>query len=285
MTPADRRRAVQHLQERFAVSQRRAAQLVGIARTSVRYQRKHHDDESVLDRLRTLAAERPRFGYRRLHVLLRREGQRINHKRVYRLYQAADLAVRRRPRKRAARSRGERPTIGLAPNTSWTLDFMSDALGQGRRIRVLSVLDTCTREALAIEVNTSLPSVSVIAVLDQVIGDRGRPQEIVMDNGPELTSRRLDQWADERGIQLHFIEPGKPVQNAVMESFNGRLRDACLNQHWFLDLADARRIIEDWRIDDNEIRPHSSLGYRTPKEVYQQLIRSFDGVDHVGVSE
>ena len=285
MTPADRRRAVRHLQERFAVSERRAVQLIGVARTTVRYQRRYRDDEVVLDRLRNFAVERPRFGYRRLHVLLRRDGHHINHKRVYRLYRTAGLAVRRRLRKRVARSRGERPTIGLVPNTSWTLDFMSDALSWGRRIRVLSVLDTCTREALAIKVNTSLPSASVIDVLEQAISERGQPQEIVMDNGPELTSRRLDQWADERGIRLHFIEPGKPVQNAVMESFNGRLRDECLNQHWFLDLADARRIIEDWRLDYNEIRPHSSLDYRTPKEVYQQLTRSLDDFDHVGVSE
>jgi len=138
---------------------------------------------------------------------------------------------------------------------------------------------------LAIEGNTSLPSPAVIRVLEQIIHDRGQPSEIVMDNGPELTSRRLDQWADERGIRLHVIEPGKPVQNAVMESVNGRLRDECLNQHWFLSLADARRIVEDWRLDDNQVRPHSSLGYRMPKEVYQQLTRSFDDFNHVGVSE
>ena len=251
----------------------------------VRYRTRRRDDQVIRNRLQELAVDRPRFGYRRLHVMLRREGERINHKRVYRLYQAAGLAVRRRPRKRVARSRVERSTIGAMPNARWTLDFMSDALGRGRRIRVLSILDTCTREALAIEVNTSLPSAAVIRVLEQVVGERGKPTEIVMVNGPELTSQRLDQWADERGIQLRFIEPGKPVQNAVMESFNGRLRDECLNQHWFLDLADARRIVEDWRLDYNQVRPHSSLGYRTPKEVYQQSIRSFDGVDLAGISE
>jgi len=285
MTPADRRNAVRRLQDRFAVSERRAAQLVGIARTTVRYQHRRPDDAQLLNRLRTLAVERPRFGYRRLHILLRREGQCINHKRVYRLYRAAGLAVRRRARKRVARSRVDRPAIGLVPNASWTLDFMSDAVGWGRRIRVLSVLDTCTREALAIAVNTSLPSAAVVRVLEQVIGDRGQPTEIVMDNGPEFTSRRLDQWAYERGIRLRFIEPGKPIQNAVMESFNGRLRDECLNQHWFTSLADAQQTVEDWRLDYNQVRPHSSLGYQTPKEVHQQLIRSFDGFDVVVVSE
>lgn len=268
----------------FAVSERRAAQLVGISRTTLRYQHRRRDDVSIRERLQTLAAERPRVGYRRLHVLVRREGRRINHKRVYRLYQAAGLAIRRRARKRVARSRRQHPSIGLLPNTSWTLDFMSDALGWGRRIRVLTVLDSCTREALAIEVNTSLPSAAVVRVLEQVIGERGQPTEIVMDNGPELTSRRLDQWAHEHGIQLHFIEPGKPIQNAVIESFNGRFRDECLNQHWFTSLTDAQQIIEDWRLDDTHVRPHSSLGYRTPEEVHQQFTRSFDDFDVAGVS-
>jgi putative transposase len=276
---------VRQLQVQFAVSERRAAHLVGISRSTIRYQHRRQDDPSIRARLQTLAAERPRFGYRRLHVLLRREGHRINHKRVYRLYQAAGLAVRRRTRKRVARTRVVHSAIGQMPNANWTLDFVSDALDWGRRIRVLSVLDSCTREALAIEVNTSLPSAAVIRVLEQVIDDRGQPGEIVMDNGPELTSRRLDQWAYERGIQLRFIEPGKPVQNALIESFNGRLRDACLNQHWFTSLAHAQQIIEDWRRDDNQVRPHSSLGYRTPKEVHQQFIRLFDSFDLAGVSE
>lgn len=272
------------LQAQFAVSERRAARLVGISRTTLRYQHRRHDDQPICERLFALAAERPRFGYRRLHVLLKREGHHINHKRVYRLYQAAGLTLQRRARKRVARSRVPYPSIDLRPNTSWTLDFMSDALGWGRRIRVLSVLDSCTREALVIEVDTSLPSTAVVRVLEQVIAERGKPGEIVMDNGPELTSRRLDQWASERGIQLRFIEPGKPIQNAVMESFNGRLRDECLNQHWFTSLADARQSIEDWRLDYNHVRPHSSLGYRTPKEVHHALIRSFDTSNLMGVS-
>ncbi len=148
---------------------------------------------------------------------------------------------------------------------------MSDALASGRRFRTLGIIDTCTREALAIEVDTSLPSGRVVRVLKRVMTERGRPTEIVLDNGPELISRVLDQWADEQGITLGFIEPGKPEQNAVMESFNGRLRDECLNSHWFRSLADARQIIEDWRQDYNHVRPHSSLNYATPREVYEQL--------------
>jgi putative transposase len=165
--------AVRRLQEQFAISERRAARLIGVSRTMVRYLARRRDDQAIRTRLQELAVDRPRFGYRRLHVLLRREGERINRKRVYRLDRAAGLAVRRRPRKRVARSRVERSTIGAMPNASWTLDFMSDALGQGRRIHLLSILDFCTRGGLAIEVNTSLPSAVVVRVLERVISERG----------------------------------------------------------------------------------------------------------------
>lgn len=242
----------------------------------MRYPGKPRPDDPILRaRLRTLARERPRFGYRRLHALVRREGYVVNHKRVYRLYRAEGLMVRRRKRKRIAQRRGPFPTIGLVPNTCWSLDFMSDALASGRRFRTLGVIDTCTREALAIEVDTSLPSARVVRVLEQLITERGRPTQIVLDNGPELISRRLDQWADNYGIVLGFIEPGKPEQNAVMESFNGRFRDECLNSHWFTSLADARRTIEAWRRDYNQVRPHSSLNYATPQEIHGQLTGSF----------
>lgn len=243
----------------------------------VRYQRRGRDDTALVERLRALARERPRFGYRRLHALLRREGEMVNHKRVYRVYRAAGLAVPRRKRKRIAASRGLQVKIGRMPNDHWSLDFMSDTLSNGRRLRTLSVLDTCTREALAIAVDTSLPSRAVTRLLDAVIQTRQRPQRITLDNGPELTSTWFDQWADHHGIELDYIEPGKPVQNAVMESFNGRFRDECLNSHWFTSLEDARRTIEAWRIDYNHARPHSSLAYRTPEEVHQELIRPFDG--------
>lgn len=214
MTSAARRDGVRQLQQRFAVSERCACRLVGISRSTVRYQPRPRDDTALLDRMKTLAVERPRFGYRRLHALLRREGYLVNHKRVYRLYRQSDLAVRRRKRKSTARIRGAPAMIGSVPNERWCLDFTSDTLVSGRPFRILAVLDTCTREALSIEVNTSLPGAAVTHVLDQVIAIRQAPQSVVLDNGPELTSRHVDQWAAKQGVQLDFIEPGKPIQNA-----------------------------------------------------------------------
>jgi len=240
---------------------------MGINRASARYQSKRSGDQELRERLRQLAGERRRFGYRRLHVMLQREGVTVNHKRVYRIYRAEGLSVRRRGRKRVAREVRLPLPAPIGRNELWSLDFVSDALAWGRRIRLLAVEDAYTREALAIEVDTSLSGVRVARVLDHVIEERGQaPREIVLDNGPELTSRALDQWAYDRGVRLRFIDPGKPVQNAFIESFNGRFRDECLNEHWFLTLADARRIVEDWRIDYNRNRPHSSLGNLTPQE-------------------
>jgi putative transposase len=284
VTPAAKREAVAQLQEGFAASERCACRLVGASRSTVRYQPRCKDDAVLVERLRELARERPRFGYRRLHALLRREGEIVNHKRVYRVYRAAGLAVPQRKRKRVAASRGQSVQIGTRPNEHWSLDFMSDTLSTGRRLRTLSVLDTCTREALAIAVDTSLPSQAVTRLLDGILLSRQQPERITLDNGPELTSKWFDQWAEQNGIALDYIEPGKPVQNAVMESFNGRFRDECLNSHWFTSLADARRTIEAWRLDYNGERPHSSLGYRTPEEVHDQLIRDFDGSIAAGFS-
>jgi putative transposase len=259
---------VQQIQILFGVSERRACRLVEAGRSTVRYRPHPRPDEAALrQRLCELALERRRFGYRRLHVLLQREGHVVNHKRAERLYREAGLAVRRRGRKRCVaipRGAVARPT---GPNVQWSLDFVSDALAWGRRIRLLTVLDTFTREALAIEVDTSLPGERVVQVLARVVSECGAPQELVLDNGPELTSRVLDQWAYTTGIELHFITPGKPVENAFVESFNGRLRDEGLNEHRFLSLADARQLVEAWRLDYNRARPHSALGYRTPAEV------------------
>jgi len=240
---------------------------VGIRRSSARYQTRRSGDQELRERLRQLAGERRRFGYRRLHVMLRREGEKVNHKRVYRLYREEGLTVRKRARKRVSRAERVPAVVLTALNQCWSLDFVSDWLALGRKVRMLAVVDAYTRESLAIEVDTSLPGARVARVLDRVIAERGAaPVEIRLDNGPELTSRALDQWAYERGVSLRFIEPGKPVQNAFVESFNGRLRDECLNEHWFLTLAHAQETMEDWRIDYNQRRPHSALGNLTPLE-------------------
>jgi putative transposase len=264
---------VAYAQDHLGLSQRRACQIVGSARSSIRYQGHHRgDDEAVRSRLRALAAQRPRFGYRRLHVLLRREGIMINHKRIARIYREEGLAVRSRKRKALTRIHRGHPPAPQRPNEHWALDFLQDALASGRPIRVLSVIDVFTREALALEVDTSLPGSRVVRVLDRLLGERPAPTQIVLDNGPELTSRVLEQWAHRQAVDLHFIDPGKPVQNAFCESFHGRLRDECLNEHWFLGLGDARRIIEAWRQDDHRQRPHSALGYQTPVEFAQQAV-------------
>ncbi len=264
-----------YTQQQYPVSERQACRIVGAGRTMVRYRRRGgRDDWPVRERLRALALERPRFGYRRLHQLLRREGIAVNHKRIERLYREEHLAVGRRTRKRVARQDRGRPAGPNRPNQQWALDFVSDALGAGRRFRCLNVIDTCTREALAIVADTSLGGARVAAELDQLVKRNGAPREIILDNGPELRSKALDRWASGHHITLRFIDPGKPVQNAVCESFNGRLRDECLNQHWFLTLHDARTILERWRHDYNHVRPHGALGYQTPEEVRRQFLTS-----------
>jgi putative transposase len=252
--------------DQAGLSERRACALVGMERASFRYRSKRPVQTLLVERLKTLAAERPRWGYRRLHVLLRREGHWINVKRTYRLYRELGLTVRMRKRKRISVERKPRVTPSQ-PNQRWSIDFVSDALENGRKIRCLTVVDDFTRECPAIEVDTSLPGLRVIRVLERIAAERGGlPAAIVLDNGPEFAGRALDAWAYAKGITLAFIRPGKPVENAFVESFNGRLRDECLNEHWVTSLADARQIIEDWRRDYNQTRPHSSLGGLTPAE-------------------
>lgn len=216
-------------------------------------------------RLTDLAQERPRYGYRRLGILLRREGEVVNHKRIFRVYQAAGLSVKRRQRRRLVRV-GQPRIAASAPNQQWAIDFVHDRLASGRTIRVLTVVDTFTRECLALEVDSCLPSTRVTRALDSVIFERGRPESIRMDNGSELTSRHFLAWGVDRRIMLNYIQPGKPVQNAFAESFNGKLRDECLNTNWFRNLWEARRRIALWRDDYNHNRPHSSLGYQTPNQ-------------------
>jgi len=251
--------------EGHGLSQRRACRLVGIGHSTLSYQHRRADDEAVRQRLRELAAQRRRFGYRRLGWLLAREGHSMNHKKVYRLYREERLMVRRRGgRKRALGSR----TPMMVPariNQRWSLDFVSDTLADGRRFRVLCVLDDFSRECLAAVVDTSLSGVRVVRELELVVHQRGWPHTIVSDNGTELTSNAVLRWAAER-VSWHYIQPGKPVQNAFIESFNSKLRDECLNEHFFFGLAEARHLIEAWRQDYNQLRPHSSLGALAPAE-------------------
>ena len=265
VSPTARREAVGWLQTR-GTSVRRACRVIGLSRATWQYQRRpdpHH--ATLLARLQAHATARPRFGYRRLHILLEREGLLVNHKRVHRVYRAAGLQVRRRRRKRL--TRGERtPLAALTGRLErWSMDFTADTLADGRTFRTLNIVDDFTRECLAIEVDRSLPGLRVTRVLDRLAAADGLPSTIVVDNGPEFAGRTLDAWAYARGVTLRFIRPGKPIENAYIESFNGKFRDECLNEHWFVNLADATQAIEAWRVDYNTVRPHSSLGGRTPQ--------------------
>lgn len=224
-------------------------------------------NERLRVRLRQLAEERRRWGYRRLHILLEREGWQVNSKRVYRIYVEEKLIVRKRKHRR--RICAQARVLLAAPgrkNETWTMDFLQDALATGRKVRTLAVEDAYTREMLAIEVDTSLPALRVVRVLDELRLQRGLPVRIVIDHGTEFTSKALDQWAYDNKVTLHFITPGRPMENGYIESFHGKFREECLNEHWFLTLDDARETIETWRIDYNQVRPHSALGYLTPQE-------------------
>ncbi len=224
--------------------------------------------------MRELALSRPRYGYRRLYILLRREGWKVNHKKVYRLYTDERLSLRIRKKKRKYASVVRVPPPKPAkPNQLWAIDFMSDSQINGRKFRVFTAVDVCSREALSVTAERSFPSSKATAVLDRVIGEQGKPEVITLDNGTEFTCKHFDAWANQRGIKLDFIRPGKPVENCFIESFNGRLRDECLNVHWFESLDEARRILEDWRTDYNEMRPHSSLSDQVPKSYLDELLQ------------
>jgi len=275
--PQAEREAVRVAREEGKLSERRACGLIGMNRGSWRYQQKERNDIALRNRLRELAGERPRFGYRRLYRMLRREKENgtakwvVNHKRAYRLYREEGLAMRGRKGKRFRAEARIPLELPARANQMWTMDFTRDSLASGRKFRTLNLMDAYTREALWIEVDNSLPGLRVVRVLERVAQERGLPEAIQVDNGPEFISRVVDQWAYANGVALHFIDPGKPVQNAFIESFNGKFRDECLNQNWHTGLEDARRIIETWRVDYNTVRPHSSLGYQTPEEYAAQV--------------
>lgn len=265
MTPAARRQAVGIAQKEHGLSRRRACRLIGISRSLAEREPKRARDHARLrDRLRALAGERRRFGYRRLHELLRREGWQANHKLVERLYREEKLAIRRRGRQKRGGGSMAGHWCPIAANQRWSLDFTEDCLASGRKFRTANLKDDCTRECPTILVDFSLPGSRVVGMLEDAAGQRGYPDMLVVDNGPEFRGRELDRWAFEHGVKLFFIDPGKPMQNGSIESFNGRFREECLDQSWFTSLAEARRVIEAWRVDYNQHRPHTSLRMATP---------------------
>lgn len=266
MTTDERRAVVRTARAHFALSERRTCRYLGFERTALRYQPvRPLRDASLRATLRELAGAYPRWGVPRLYWRLRRDGVRVNYKRVERLYRLEGLAVRRRKRKRLAVPRVPRP-VAAGPNAVWGIDFVSDQLASGQRFRCLTVVDHGVHEALAVVAARSLPAVAVIAALENVIAMRGQPARLSLDNGSEFRSIAFDAWAVERGIELHVIQPGKPVQNSHIESFNGRLRDECLNQHYFVSLPDAQFHLDRWRHSYNTARPHTACYPLTPSE-------------------
>ncbi len=252
--------------EEKGYSQRRACGLVGLHPKTYRYASKRTGDEELRGKLRDLASKRRRFGYRRLGLMLKRQGIKLNRKKLYRLYKEERLSVRRRGGRRRALGTRAPMVIPQDLNLRWSLDFVTDALVSGRRFRILTVVDDFSRECLGLVVDTSLTGLRVARELDRIIETRGCPRMIVSDNGTELTSNAILGWQQEHSVEWHYIAPGKPMQNGFVESFNGRLRDECLNEHLFISLDEAREIIEEWRIDYNTARPHTSLAGLTPNE-------------------
>ena len=266
VTPAAEREAVVHLRTEHEMSERRACQLLKCCRMTMRYASVRPADTVLRERMKAIAHERRRFGYRRIHVLLKREGVSVNHKRLFRLYREEKLSVRKRGgRKRALGTRAPM-LVPLLPNQRWSLDFVSDQFTDCRRFRVLTVIDDCTRECIALVADTSLSGRRVARELNQLMLQRGTPKMVVSDNGTEFTSNAILNWADEAKVEWHYIAPGKPMQNGFIESFNGKLRDEKLNDTLFTTLHQARIELATWRNDYNHHRPHSGLGWLTPSE-------------------
>ena len=257
--------------ERHGLSQRRACTLVSVSRMVMGYSPRPNDlNDRLRQRLKELAEKHRRYGHIRLYVLIRREGLVVNHKRTERIYRAEGLSLRiRRRRKFATVVRNPLPPA-IRPNERWAMDFISDSLWCGRKFRTLSIVDTYSRECLNVEADTSLPGQRVVRALDRLADLKGLPESIRVDNGPEFISKVLDEWAYRNGVKLDFIRPGKPTENCYAESFHGRFRDECLNENYFSDMQEAKNKIEEWRIEYNTFRPHSSLDYKTPEEFLKQ---------------
>ena len=255
------------MRESTTISERRACLLAGLSRTVLHYESKvQPENEQLQARLVELAGERRRFGYRRLHALVRREGVQVNHKRIYRLYSDAGLSVRRRKKRHGVAVERQALELPSSPNQVWSMDFVSDALANGRRIKVLTIVDDYSKEAIDLVADFGISGLYVTRALDQAARFRGYPKAIRTDQGPEFTGKALDQWAYRHGVQLKMIQAGKPTQNAFIESFNGRFRDECLNDTLFSTLVEARSAITSWKEDYNRHRPHSALGNITPAE-------------------
>jgi putative transposase len=272
VTPAAKRDAVTHLCTAHEVSERRACKVLQVDRSSVRYKSIRPDDSYLRKAMKTVANERRRFGYRRIHVMLERQGIHMNQKKLRRLYREEKLQVRKRGgRKRALGTRRPMP-LPSRVNERWSLDFVSDAFTDGRRFRILAIIDDYSRECLALIADTSLSGLRVTRELDALIKRRDKPITIVSDNGTELTSMAVLKWCQETGVEWHYIQPGKPMQNGFVESFNGSFRDECLNETLFSTLTKARNHINEWKEDYNRKRPHSSLGNLTPAEYATEIL-------------
>lgn len=255
-----------YIKDNYPKSVTKACRLIGLNKSSYYYEGCKACDDELREKLREKAQERRRWGYRRLKVLLEREGMYDNHKRVFRVYQEAGLQVRKRKRRKQRIRRGSAPEAPQVPNERWSLDFVHDSTASGQKFRMLTIVDDYTRECLWIELDSSLSGKRVTRVLEHCIDIFGKPESLLTDNGPEFTGLDMDKWTFKQQIKHNFIQPGKPAQNGYIESFNGKLRDECLNENWFSHLWDARDTVESWRIDYNVERPHSSLQNLTPSE-------------------
>lgn len=264
VTPSAKRAVVSHLQSRYAMSQRRACRLTKLSRKAAAYRPvERTEDEQLRTRLKALGEQYPRYGYLMLHALLRNEGLVVNRKRTYRLYCELGMQVRTKKRKRLIRPQVPM-SVPVQSNERWSLDFVHDQLADGRRLRVLNIVDDYSRVCVGQLVGLSISGERMVRFLKEIAEQRQLPRRLVLDNSPEMTSKAMFLWSQDTGVQLHFIQPGKPTQNAFVESFNGRFRDGCLNQHWFRSLGDAQETIDQWRKHYNEVRPHSSLNYQPP---------------------